>query len=142
MIRQDFFIDKFGWNVVAFYDVKPKDANIVLKELRMLASASETRMIEEFISEGNYNTGFTYSNPTLKASVVSIGETTDARQFYNTLQHEQRHLETHIAKAYNLDPYGEELCYLAGDIAMSMFSACRELLCDCCRKKYRLPLYR
>lgn len=142
MTKQIFHIDRFGWDVVVFYDVMPRDADVVLRELQIIADNKESVLrANKLIQKGDYNTGFTYSNYEQRRSVMAISRTEDAMQFYNTLQHEQRHLETHIAKAFNLDPFGEELCYLAGDIAMKMFSVCGSMLCDCCRKKYRVPLH-
>jgi len=34
----------------------------------------------------------------------------------NSFIHEIRHLERHIEQVYDIDPYGEEAAYLAGDI--------------------------
>lgn len=138
MIRQEFNIGRYGWHVTVFYDVTPNDTGRVMRALRNVTG--EQSDLEDAYSQmmsGRFNEGFTCVNRQERETVMAIGRTADARQFYNTLQHEQRHLETQIARTFRLDPYGEEICYLAGDIASSMFPACKELLCDCCRNKYR-----
>lgn len=64
-----------------------------------------------------------------------IACTSSADEFANSLQHEQRHLERHIAESIGIDPYSEDASYLAGDISAAMFPCAKKLLCDGCRQK-------
>ena len=64
-----------------------------------------------------------------------IGETTSAAEFADSFDHEKGHLVKHICQAYDIDPYGEEAEYIAGNVAYQMFTVAKDYLCDCCRKK-------
>lgn len=66
-----------------------------------------------------------------------IGITSSAAQFQNSYDHERKHLEAHIAAALGIDPWGEEICYLSGEIGQLMFEKARLMLCDCdcCKHK-------
>lgn len=49
--------------------------------------------------------------------------------------HERAHLVTHIAGASGIEPEGEEICYLAGEIASKMFDVSHKFICaDCLRR--------
>jgi hypothetical protein len=40
----------------------------------------------------------------------------------------------HIAKEYGIDPYGEELAYIIGDLGAIMLPYAGKFMCDCCNK--------
>ena len=81
--------------------------------------------------EGEYNNGLTYSNRTLKQSVVSLGRASEFAQFLNSFVHELQHLSTHIVQAYGMPLDGEEICYLSGWIAQEMYPILIHYLTRC-----------
>ena len=87
------------------------------------------------LKSNDKNTGLTFSNFNHRYSVVVIGLTTSAAEFQNTFDHEKGHLAMHIAKALEIDLYGEEFQYLTGEIGQKMFLVARRFLCDNCRQK-------
>lgn len=135
MITQEFIVDRRYWKVYVYYDVTPKDAIKVvtkLKEIRLpksyITSAYTTLISDKF------NQGITETNSKLKKSVIVFTKTTNASQFINSFVHEIGHLSNHIARTYNLNLNGEEIQYIAGDIAQQMFKRCHTLMCDYCRE--------
>ena len=88
----------------------------------------------ELMSEGKYNTGFTYTNPEIHRAVVVIGPTTSGAEFTNTLVHEIHHLAVAIASELGLDLESETPAYLAGDSARALAEVVCELGCEHCRK--------
>lgn len=88
---------------------------------------------EELMSEGGYNTGFTYANPGIHRAVVVVGPTTSGAEFTNTLTHEIHHLAVAIASELGIDLESETPAYLAGDSAMALAEVVCELGCEHCR---------
>ena len=122
MIRDSFQIPRYRWTVVMYYGADRDDAEELLHDLRQAGCAGDfLRTAREQLHSGNLNTGMTYTNYGRRLTLISIGRATSPLQLLNTLQHEQRHLETHIATACHLDPFGEEICYLAGYVAEKTF---------------------
>lgn len=91
----------------------------------------------EFINlfEDAENKGYTYSNLSRRKSIIVIGETACPIEFQHTFDHEKLHLAIHIAKEDHIDPFSEELAYLAGDIGMEMFPIAKRFLCEHCRNE-------
>lgn len=134
MISQSFQISKYDWKVVVFYNTTEEDVDEV-RGAMLWCGAREHKMsdLKEMVS--GMNTGITYSNLEKRKSVVVISRTTSGREFLNTFDHEKCHLTIHICKTFGINPYSEEMCYISGNIAETMFDACHELVCDCCRRK-------
>ena len=61
-----------------------------------------------------------------------IGRASSVFEFQNTYDHEKGHVTMHIAKALGIDPFGEELQYLAGDIGRKTYPVARMYLCAGC----------
>lgn len=82
------------------------------------------------------DTGVTYSNYDLRESVMVISRTSSYYEFSNSLKHETRHLEDHIAIANNMQMGGEEVAYLSGYIGKVLAKDIRMFICDCnCHEK-------
>jgi hypothetical protein len=64
------------------------------------------------------NQGFTYTNFKKKESVVVIGKTSNPYQFYNTVVHEAKHVQSAICKYYNIAEDSEDAAYLIGYVVM------------------------
>lgn len=91
MIRQDFDISGY-WDVTVFYNVQTPELN----------------------------QGFTYSDTNKRKSIVVIGLTDSLEQFYNTVVHEAKHLQSTICKYYDVSEDSEDAAYLIGYIVMKM----------------------
>ena len=87
----------------------------------------------ELMSEGKYNTGFTYTNPAIHRAVVVVGPTTSGAEFTNTFTHEIHHLAVAIASELGIDLESETPAYLAGDSAKALAEVVCELGCEHCR---------
>ena len=135
MIKQEFIVDKVYWKVYVYYDVTPKDAiEIVTKLQEIKFPKSYITSAYTTLVSNKLNQGLTQTNNRLKTSVVVFTKTSNASQFVNSFVHEIGHLSNHIALTYNLDLNGEEVQYIAGDIAQQMFKRCHTLMCDCYRE--------
>ena len=135
MITQEFIVDRVYWKVYVYYDVTSEDAIEIITKLHNLKLPKSyiTSAYTTLISN-KLNQGLTETNSKLKTSVIVFTKTTNASQFINSFVHEIGHLSNHIARTYNLDLNGEEIQYIAGDIAQQMFKRCHTLMCDCCRE--------
>ena len=135
MIKQEFIVDKVYWKVYVYYNVTPKDAiEIVTKLQEIKLPKSYITSAYTTLVSNKLNQGLTETNSKLKTSVIVFTKTTNASQFVNSFVHEIGHLSNHIAITYNLDLNGEEVQYIAGDIAQQMFKRCHTLMCDYCRE--------
>lgn len=134
MIQQDIFIQRFQWRVKAYYAVTCYWAGEIMKELHRLG-ASKDILCSAYanMKSCSLDTGLCYSNPLARESVIVIAQTSSAEEFFNSFEHEFQHLKGHIASAMELDPNGEDVAYMSGELAREIFPRIRHLLCDCCR---------
>lgn len=97
------------------------------------ASIPVMRRFNKIMESGDYDRGFTFTNPALRRAIVVIGPTSSSEEFLNTFTHEVRHLANAIAKSigYSLDEEGPS--YLTGDLVMSLARVVCHLGCDHCR---------
>lgn len=77
---------------------------------------------------GSDNGGFTYSNLNKRYSIVGIGYADSKKQFFNTLIHEAKHVQSHICKYYDVPEDGEQAAYLIGYIVMKMYNGFKKFL--------------
>ena len=135
MIKQEFIVDKVYWKVYVYYDVTPKDAIEIVTKLQEI-KLPKKYIISAYTTlvSNKLNQGLTQTNNRYKISVIVFTKTSNTSQFVNSFVHEIGHLSNHIAVTYNLDLNGEEVQYIAGDIAQQMFKQCHTLMCDCCRE--------
>lgn len=135
MITQEFILDRRYWKVYVYYDVTSEDAIEIITKLHNLKlpksyiTSAYTTLISNKLNQGLIET-----NSKRKESVIVFTKTTNASQFINSFVHEIGHLSNHIARNYNINLNGEEIQYIAGDIAQEMFKKCHKLMCDCCRE--------
>ena len=141
MIHQSITLPKYGdWTVDVYYGVTHFDADEIMENLYNIGCPSEHAYTAyQNITNGDKNTGLTYSNYHNKQSVVVIGVADNPAEFINTLTHEQHHLTAHIGKTFGLDVMGEEICYLCGYIAQELFPTSKLFMCECkcCRDKIK-----
>lgn len=135
MIRQEFSVPMYGWRVKAWYAVDDCWTDEIVRALEQLgASTGFIEVSSAMLDRGMLNEGLTLADGKSRRAVVVIGITTSAEQFHNTYEHEKRHLVEFIADAEGMPMHGEEISYLDGYVAAKMWQACKELMCDCCRK--------
>ena len=135
MITQEFIVDRVYWKVYVYYDVTSEDAiDIITKLHKLKLPKSYITSAYTTLISNKLNQGLTETNSKLKESVIVFTKTSNASQFVNSFVHEIGHLSNHIARAYNINLNGEEIQYIAGDIAQEMFKKCHRFMCDCCRE--------
>ena len=91
MTRQDIDVSGY-WNITVFYNVRTPETN----------------------------QGFTWTDTNQRRSIVVIGISESLEQFYNTVVHESKHVQSSICKYYDVDEDSEDAAYLIGYIVMNM----------------------
>lgn len=135
MITQEFIVDRRYWKVYVYYDVTSKDITRIVTKLHKIGfTRSYITSAYTILNSNKLNQGLTQTNSRNKTSIIIFTKTSNASQFVNSFVHEIGHLSNHIARTYNLNLNGEEVQYIAGDIAQEMFKQCHTLMCDCCRE--------
>lgn len=99
------------WEVCIF--TQWDDVYFLIQSLKKLNCAYKTIRSAIKITE-SYDSGFTFSNLRLKASVVYISPTSSKPEWFDTLVHELKHVQSHICEYYDIDESGEEAAYLIG----------------------------
>lgn len=139
MKRQRIYVEDYDWVVEVFYDTRRADAPEILSILRRYGcTGSDLVNSRESLTNGQPNTGLTYSNSWRRESVMVIGATTSLAEFLNTWQHEMTHLQRHICKEFDINPYSEEAAYLAGGLAREMYPLLSVFMCPCGTEKMTL----
>lgn len=133
MKRDNIYISKYDWLCRIYLNADRSNANEILSNLREFGcNDDDISQAYDNLMSNDSNNGITYSNTSDRLSVIVIGKTTSARQFLNSLVHEIMHLSIRIASSEGLDLQGEELCYIAGDLAMVLYPLCKDYLCCKC----------
>lgn len=129
MIKQKFYLERYDWIVYAFYGATEQDKVILLDCLDCIGCPQKhLNKIIENIEDGLTDNGFTYSNCTTRQTILVVGEGTSNEEFMNSLVHEARHLEEHIAKTFEMDYEDEERYYLIGKLIQTMYKGFKILL--------------
>lgn len=124
------------WDIEWYFFTTKENIDDILSSLvSMNAQDSLLSKIERTNLLDKQNYGFTFSNMSRRKSIVVIGQTTSGQEFLNTFIHELRHLTDHIASTLHLDLSGEEVAYLAGDVAMTVGDIICKYSCDSCKNK-------
>ena len=119
MIKDSFSV--YDWNITILYECTCDDINIIIETLEEIYCPY--KYIKEALNNletCKLNIGLTYSNITLKSSVIVINKTSSIQQLINTISHEYFHLICHISKALEIEDE-EELAYLNGDLNMHSY---------------------
>ena len=135
MIRQDFYIEKYGWHVRVYYSVTTYWTERIAGDMwRIGCRGLDLAKAVRNLRSGDLNTGITYSNFREGETVMVISRTSSPEEFLNSWEHEKKHLARHIEQAFGIDPFGEEAAYLEGTIAQKMFPVARKFICEHCRE--------
>lgn len=136
MIVQDTYIHRVGWHVRVYHAVRNVYAEEILDELiRIGCKGQKLTDAKETLWGKEPNTGYTYSNPELRETIIIIMPTTSGVEYWNSFDHEKNHLLQHISLTTGIDPYGEEISYISGEFLRDTYRVAGSLLCDCCRRK-------
>lgn len=84
------------------------------------------------MEQEDMDSGFTYSNKSMRRSVVVVGITTSKAQFLNSFEHEVRHLCDDIAASSGMKMQGEEVAYLTGEINSRLWEDIHPFVCCKC----------
>lgn len=138
LLGQEFRLKDWDWKVRAFYVVDLIPIDFIIEELEGIGCTKEDINAAIYVLDsGEDNKGITFSNNIDRESIIVIGETSCPAQFQHSYDHEKLHLATHIAKEDNIDPFGEELAYLIGEIGFQMFPVAKRFLCEHCREEMK-----
>lgn len=113
------------WAVIFAYRINASDLDEVSSWLEALG-CDEEQTIEACHVIMHPNTGFTFSNPDLRMSVMCIGDATSDEQWWDTLVHEIKHVQSHICSYYDVPEKSEEASYLIGYIMRLAIRALKE----------------
>lgn len=137
MIIQNIRIKRVRWNVRIYHAVDTMYADEIIDEL--IAAGCKGEMLRDAkrnLWSGAINSGITYSNLEKRETIMVIGLTSSAGEYWNSIDHERNHLLQHIAQCCDIDPYGEEISYISGEFIREVYnSKAKVLLCECCRNK-------
>ena len=134
MLRQRIYIHRYHWEVVVFYESDYRDASYILRELDETSVDDDTYWkAARNLEAGLTDTGLTYSNMDEKKSVIVLSKTSSKAEFANTWFHELIHCANHIALANGLDPMGEPIAYVGGELAREMQPIAARLMCPTCK---------
>lgn len=133
MTVQRVSLDGWRWDVVFCYDAVPGDTDAILDLMDEAGiSLEKIGAAERILSGIRPDSGLTVSSYRSRSSVCVIGRATSVFEFQNTYDHEKGHVTMHIAEALGIDPFGEELQYLAGEIGRKTYPVARMYLCSRC----------
>ena len=135
MIRQVAYLPHYDWTIKAYFAVSRYWVNEIMAELAF-AGANEEQMWKSYysLSSGNLDEGICFSGADTRTSILVVAKTSSAAEFYNSTTHEFCHLAAQIAQIVGVNPAGEEVAYMVGEMARDFYPSIKHLLCDCCRK--------
>ena len=138
LLGQEFKLKDWNWKVRAFYVVDLIPIDFVIEELEGIGCTKEDIDAAVYVLDsGKDNKGITFSNNSTRESIIVIGETSCPAQFQHSYDHEKLHLAMHIAKEDGIDPFSEELAYLAGEIGFQTFPVAKHFLCEHCKEEMK-----
>lgn len=132
MIIRDLYIEKYRWHVHCYFAVDKYYTEEILDKLESLGcSYTVYDRVAVKMEQNDLNTGFTYSNRIAHETLMVIGKASSNAEYINSISHELRHLCDDIASVTNMQTSGEEVAYLAGDIASEIADVIQVLVCNC-----------
>lgn len=135
MIRQVAYLPEYDWVIKAYFSVSSYWTGEIMAELAF-AGADEEQMWKSYysLSSGNLDEGICFSGADTRTSILVVAKTSSAAEFYNSTTHEFCHLAAQIAQIVGVNPAGEEVAYMVGEMARDFYPSIKHLLCECCRK--------
>lgn len=123
-------IDKFSiynWKITILYETTCDDIKFIIKTLEEINCPKYyiNRALDN-LEECKLDSGLTYSNISLKSSVIIINKTSSFAQLINTISHEYFHLICHISNVLEIEDE-EELANLNGNLNMRSYNIVEDL---------------
>lgn len=120
------YIDIEGaWAFILAYNIGLSDLDEIASWLEALGSDEESISKACRVALGT-NSGFTFSNESLRMSVMVISNASSVEQWLDTLVHEIDHLQGAICRYYDVELDTEEAAYLQGYIMKRCVNAMRK----------------
>ena len=119
MIHYNIYFKPYNWEIEVYVILKDCYVNKIIDSLR---ECPQTEIQQAFVNlTTRIDSGFirTFDH----RSVIVINKPTTLEEFVNIYNHEKNHLEMHICKEYNINPYSEEAADLSGKLAKCLFSS-------------------
>ena len=123
MMHFEVYLDKIDWGIECYVTTDTLQINKIMCRLRQLECSDQIMVRAYTILEDQENSGFAYSNPKMRKSLMIINMSTSMDEFINTYNHEKNHIQMHICDTLNIDPFSEEASDLSGYIAQSFYFA-------------------
>lgn len=121
MIHYEVYFDKYRWSVEVFIILSQPDIEEIMSAVER-AGGSEKVLKSAYANlMEDFDSGFTYSNPKYRKSIMVVNRSSSMKEFINTYNHEKNHVEMHICEELGIDPYSEEAAYLSGNMAQQLF---------------------
>lgn len=122
-----------NWTILFLFSFDADDLRSVIDALLWAhAPDSIIQNASEIVESGRLDEGFTFSNPDRRKTVFAIGRNSSGPEVLDSTVHEIIHITQHIAMEDGIDPYGEEIAYLGGDISKTISDIVCELSCPHC----------
>lgn len=132
MIYFKVFLKRYNWQIECFITEDSNFLGDIICKLNALDCSDIILEKAQRILYEQYNSGFAYSNPKQRKSIMVINMPISMDEFVNTYNHEKNHIEMHICEEFNIDPYSEEASDLSGYLAQSFYFA----MLDSYKKQY------
>ena len=125
MIIDEFYI--YNWKITVLYETTCDDIDFIISTLKDIHCPYYyiERALDN-LEECKLNSGLTYSNATLKSSVIIVNKTSSFAQLINTISHEYFHLISHISENLEIEDE-EELANLNGNLNMRSYNIVKKL---------------
>lgn len=130
---RDYRIARYDWHVTVYYAVTCYYAERIVDDLRRIECPDNiVERVRDNLAARKLDSGFTYSNPRLRSSVMVVGLASSQAEFFNSFTHELRHLVDDIAAASMIALSGERVAYLTGEAAMMCLPDVHDFICCQC----------
>lgn len=121
------------WTILFLFSFDQYDMESIYDALLWVeAPDSIISQVSKNVYAGRLNEGFTFSEPSLRRTVFATGAAESGPEMLNSIVHEIMHISQHIAIEDGIDPLGEDICYLGGDLAGMVSDIVCELTCPHC----------
>lgn len=104
---------QFQWKIAFFYQISSEELLSVIHSLQ--ESQITNVLLQDFIFASSINSGFTYTYPNKRTTIISINKCSSKNQFINTVTHECVHTMQHL-KEQNLIKEDEQEAIFIGTL--------------------------
>lgn len=121
------------WDILFLFCFDTRDLERIQSAL-LWADAPDSiiHQVSENVRARYLNEGFTYSNPPIRRTVYGVGMASSGPQILDSIVHEIIHIIQHVGQEDGMDPYGEEVAYLGGNISREISDIVCQLSCPHC----------